>query len=133
MSLIESGRREPTDDVLRVIAERLGSSVHFLRTGEDGEQVAHARLEPVVRATGHRQRRSGRGAGQAGRDRPRRARSRAGGRRRARDGGGARAAGRPRGRDRAARAARPRHPRRRVADRRGRRRERPDRRLPRGR
>ncbi|GAB3681086.1 hypothetical protein GCM10028814_17220 [Angustibacter aerolatus] len=45
VSLIESGRREPTDDVLRVIAERLGSSVHFLRTGEDGEQVAHARLE----------------------------------------------------------------------------------------
>lgn len=45
ISLIEAGRRAPSDDALRVIAGRLGTSVEFLRTGSHNSSTAKAELE----------------------------------------------------------------------------------------
>lgn len=45
ISLIEAGRREPTDAALSVIAERVGTTSEYLRFGEDGPNEARARLE----------------------------------------------------------------------------------------
>ncbi|WP_448059891.1 helix-turn-helix domain-containing protein [Cellulomonas hominis] len=45
ISLIESGRREPTDPVLTALAERLGSTLEYLKYGDDGPVEARARLE----------------------------------------------------------------------------------------
>jgi transcriptional regulator with XRE-family HTH domain len=44
ISLIESGRREPTDAALSVLAERLGSTVEYLKHGDEGPAEARARL-----------------------------------------------------------------------------------------
>ncbi len=44
LSLIESGRREPTDAVLAVIAARVGSTVDYLRHGADAPSEARVRL-----------------------------------------------------------------------------------------
>ncbi|WP_158375490.1 helix-turn-helix domain-containing protein [Cellulosimicrobium cellulans] len=44
ISLIESGRREPTDAALGVIAERLGSTVEYLKHGDEGPAEARAKL-----------------------------------------------------------------------------------------
>ncbi|WP_454051545.1 helix-turn-helix domain-containing protein [Cellulomonas sp. Marseille-Q8402] len=44
ISLIESGRREPTDAALGVLAERLGSTVEYLKHGDEGPAEARARL-----------------------------------------------------------------------------------------
>lgn len=44
ISLIESGRREPTDTALAVIAAGLGLTVEFLKHGEEGPLEARARL-----------------------------------------------------------------------------------------
>jgi transcriptional regulator with XRE-family HTH domain len=45
ISLIESGRRAPTDEALRTIAGRLGTSVEFLRTGSHNSATARVELE----------------------------------------------------------------------------------------
>lgn len=45
VSLIESGRRMPTDAVLGVLAERLGTTVDFLKYGESAPSEERARLE----------------------------------------------------------------------------------------
>ncbi|HET8614680.1 MAG TPA: helix-turn-helix transcriptional regulator [Actinomycetales bacterium] len=45
ISLIEAGRRAPSDEALRVIAGRLGTSVEFLRTGSHNASTARAELE----------------------------------------------------------------------------------------
>ncbi len=45
ISLIESGRRAPTDEALRVIASRLGTSVEFLRSGSHNSATSRAELE----------------------------------------------------------------------------------------
>ncbi|MGW6129786.1 helix-turn-helix domain-containing protein [Cellulomonas sp. NPDC055163] len=45
ISLIEAGRREPTDSALTVLAQRLGSTVEYLKHGDDGPNEARARLE----------------------------------------------------------------------------------------
>jgi tetratricopeptide (TPR) repeat protein len=45
ISLIEAGRREPTDSALAVLAGRLGSTVEYLKHGDDGPNEARARLE----------------------------------------------------------------------------------------
>jgi len=45
ISLIEAGRREPTDAALTVLAERLGTTAEFLKFGEDGPNEARVRLE----------------------------------------------------------------------------------------
>ncbi len=44
VSLIESGRREPTDSALAILAERLGSTVEFLKFGDAGPVEAQTRL-----------------------------------------------------------------------------------------
>ncbi|MBD3779024.1 MAG: helix-turn-helix transcriptional regulator [Micrococcales bacterium] len=44
ISLIESGRREPTDAALGIIAERLGSTIEYLKHGDEGPAEARARL-----------------------------------------------------------------------------------------
>lgn len=44
ISLIESGRREPTDAALAVLAERLGSTVEYLKHGDEGPAEARAKL-----------------------------------------------------------------------------------------
>ncbi|WP_448629134.1 helix-turn-helix domain-containing protein [Cellulomonas soli] len=45
ISLIEAGRREPTDSALSVLAGRLGTTLEFLKYGEDGPNEARTRLE----------------------------------------------------------------------------------------
>lgn len=45
ISLIESNRRTPTDEVLHVIANRLGTSAEFLRTGSRNSATTGAELE----------------------------------------------------------------------------------------
>ncbi|MFI2752490.1 helix-turn-helix domain-containing protein [Cellulomonas sp. P22] len=45
ISLIEAGRREPTDAALAVLATRLGSTVEYLKHGDDGPNEARTRLE----------------------------------------------------------------------------------------
>ncbi|WP_263730225.1 helix-turn-helix domain-containing protein [Cellulomonas sp. SG140] len=45
ISLIESGHREPTDAALTVLAERLGSTLEYLKHGEEGPNEARIRLE----------------------------------------------------------------------------------------
>lgn len=45
ISLIEAGRREPTDSALGVLAGRLGTTLEFLKYGEDGPNEARTRLE----------------------------------------------------------------------------------------
>lgn len=45
ISLIESGRREPTDAALTVLAARLDTTTEYLRHGESGPNEARARLE----------------------------------------------------------------------------------------
>ncbi|MBC7551863.1 MAG: helix-turn-helix domain-containing protein [Cellulomonas sp.] len=45
ISLIEGGRREPTDAALNVLASRLDTTVEYLRHGESGPNEARARLE----------------------------------------------------------------------------------------
>ncbi|AEE46492.1 helix-turn-helix domain-containing protein [Cellulomonas fimi] len=45
ISLIEAGHREPTDSALAVLASRLGTTLEFLRHGEDGPNEARTRLE----------------------------------------------------------------------------------------
>lgn len=45
ISLIEAGRREPTDAALAVLAARMGSTVEFLKFGADGPNEARTRLE----------------------------------------------------------------------------------------
>ncbi|WP_405877950.1 helix-turn-helix domain-containing protein [Streptomyces sp. NBC_01136] len=44
ISLIESGKRVPSDAVLSALAERLECSVEFLRTGRDDHELEEARL-----------------------------------------------------------------------------------------
>lgn len=44
VSLIESGRREPTDVALGVLAERLGSTVEYLKHGDEGPAEARVKL-----------------------------------------------------------------------------------------
>jgi len=45
ISLIEAGHREPTDAALAVLAERLGTTLEYLRHGDDGPNEARTRLE----------------------------------------------------------------------------------------
>lgn len=45
ISLIEAGRREPTDAALAVLARRLDTTMEYLRYGESGPNEARARLE----------------------------------------------------------------------------------------
>jgi tetratricopeptide (TPR) repeat protein len=45
ISLIEAGHREPTDSALAVLASRLGTTLEYLRHGEDGPNEARTRLE----------------------------------------------------------------------------------------
>ncbi len=45
ISLIEAGRREPTDAALAVLASRLGSTVEYLKHGDDGPNEARTKLE----------------------------------------------------------------------------------------
>lgn len=45
ISLIEAGHREPTDSALAVLAERLGTTLEYLKHGEDGPNEARTRLE----------------------------------------------------------------------------------------
>ncbi|WP_230685123.1 helix-turn-helix domain-containing protein [Cellulomonas sp. JZ18] len=45
ISLIEAGHREPTDAALTVLAERLGTTLEFLKHGDDGPNEARTRLE----------------------------------------------------------------------------------------
>ena len=45
VSLIESGRRTPTDAALRVLAERLGTTVDYLKHGDAAPSEERARLE----------------------------------------------------------------------------------------
>jgi transcriptional regulator with XRE-family HTH domain len=45
ISLIEAGHREPTDAALGVLAERLGTTLEYLRHGDDGPNEARTRLE----------------------------------------------------------------------------------------
>lgn len=44
VSLIESGRREPTDGALAVLAEGLGTTVEYLKFGDEGPLEAQTRL-----------------------------------------------------------------------------------------
>lgn len=44
VSLIESGRRDPTDSALAILAERLGLTVEYLKFGDEGPAEAQARL-----------------------------------------------------------------------------------------
>lgn len=45
ISLIEAGHREPTDAALLVLAQRLGTTLEYLKHGEDGPNEARTRLE----------------------------------------------------------------------------------------
>lgn len=45
ISLIEAGHREPTDSALAVLAIRLGTTLEYLKHGEDGPNEARTRLE----------------------------------------------------------------------------------------
>ncbi len=45
VSLIEAGHREPTDAALAVLATRLGTTLEYLKHGEDGPNEARTRLE----------------------------------------------------------------------------------------
>jgi len=45
ISLIEAGHREPTDAALTVLAARLGTTLEYLKHGEDGPNEARTRLE----------------------------------------------------------------------------------------
>lgn len=45
ISLIEAGHREPTDAALAILAERLDSTIEYLKHGEDGPNEARTRLE----------------------------------------------------------------------------------------
>ncbi len=45
ISLIEAGHREPTDSALLVLAQRLGTTLEYLKHGEDGPNEARIRLE----------------------------------------------------------------------------------------
>jgi tetratricopeptide (TPR) repeat protein len=45
ISLIEAGHREPTDAALAVLATRLGTTVEYLKHGEDGPNESRARAE----------------------------------------------------------------------------------------
>ena len=45
ISLIEAGHREPTDSALAVLATRLGTTLEYLKHGEDGPNEARTRLE----------------------------------------------------------------------------------------
>ncbi|MFC1401766.1 MULTISPECIES: tetratricopeptide repeat protein [Streptacidiphilus] len=45
VSLIEGGKRRPSPSVLEALAERLGSSVEYLRTGRDEVELTNLRLE----------------------------------------------------------------------------------------
>ncbi|MBU4337654.1 MAG: helix-turn-helix domain-containing protein [Actinobacteria bacterium] len=45
ISLIEAGHREPTDAALAVLAERLGTTLEFLKHGEEGPNESRTRLE----------------------------------------------------------------------------------------
>jgi tetratricopeptide (TPR) repeat protein len=45
ISLIEAGKRTPSDAVLATIANRLGSSVEYLRTGRDGHELGETHLK----------------------------------------------------------------------------------------
>lgn len=45
VSLIESGRRTPTDSALAVLAERLGTTVEYLKFGDRAPSEERARLE----------------------------------------------------------------------------------------
>ncbi|MFD7341581.1 helix-turn-helix domain-containing protein [Streptomyces violascens] len=45
VSLIEAGKRAPSNAVLGTIAEKLGSSTEYLRTGRDQHQMEEARLK----------------------------------------------------------------------------------------
>lgn len=45
VSLIEGGKRRPSPSVLATLAERLGTSVEYLRTGRDEAELANLRLE----------------------------------------------------------------------------------------
>ena len=45
ISLIEAGRRDPTDTALAILAARLGSTVEYLKHGDDGPNEARTRLE----------------------------------------------------------------------------------------
>ncbi len=45
VSLIEAGRRTPTDSALAVLAARLGTTVEYLRFGDDAPSEEKARLE----------------------------------------------------------------------------------------
>jgi tetratricopeptide (TPR) repeat protein len=45
ISLIEAGRREPTDAALAILAAGMGSTVEFLKFGADGPNEARTRLE----------------------------------------------------------------------------------------
>ncbi|MGX9890105.1 helix-turn-helix domain-containing protein [Streptomyces sp. NPDC002276] len=44
ISLIESGKRAPSDAVLAALAERLGCSAEYLRSGRDDHELEEARL-----------------------------------------------------------------------------------------
>lgn len=44
ISLIESGRREPTDAALGILAQRLGSTVEYLKHGDEGPAESRAKL-----------------------------------------------------------------------------------------
>jgi len=45
ISLIESGHREPTDASLAVLATTLGTTLEYLKHGDDGPNEARTRLE----------------------------------------------------------------------------------------
>src|SRR5665647_1722018 len=45
ISLIESGRRTPTEGALQVLAARLGTTAEYLRHGDNAPSEARARLE----------------------------------------------------------------------------------------
>lgn len=45
ISLIEAGHREPTDAALNVLADRLSTTLEYLKHGEDGPNEARTRLE----------------------------------------------------------------------------------------
>jgi len=45
ISLIEAGHRDPTDSALAVLAQRLGSTLEYLKHGEDGPNESRTRLE----------------------------------------------------------------------------------------
>jgi tetratricopeptide (TPR) repeat protein len=45
VSLIEAGKRTPTDEALSIIAARLSTTTHYLRTGSETSEVTAALLE----------------------------------------------------------------------------------------